>query len=69
MKLTLKLVAVGITVLLATAGGAWAADAPGATNYILTPPESPKPAIHSATVFGVRPGSPFLYTIAATGSR
>ena len=36
---------------------------------ILTPPLSPKPAIHSAKVFGVRPGSPFIFTIAATGQR
>ena len=36
---------------------------------ILTPPASPLPAIHGPTVFGVRPGSPFLYTIPATGDR
>ncbi len=36
---------------------------------ILTPQSSPRPAIHSAKVFGVRPGAPFLYTIAATGDR
>jgi alpha-galactosidase len=36
---------------------------------ILTPPPSPKPRINGAKVFGVRPGSPFLYTIAATGER
>ena len=38
-------------------------------RYILTPKTSPKPQINGATVFGVRPGSPFLFTIAATGSR
>jgi len=38
-------------------------------RYILTPKESPKPQINSAKVFGVRPGSPVLYTIAATGNR
>ncbi len=37
--------------------------------YILTPKESTSPRINSATVFGVRPGSPVLYTIAATGDR
>ena len=31
--------------------------------------EAPAPAIHGAKVFGVRPGNPFLYTIAATGDR
>ena len=36
---------------------------------ILTPPPSPKPRINSAKVFGVRPGAPFLFTIAATGDR
>lgn len=38
-------------------------------RHILTPPESPKPKINSAKVFGVRPGHPFMYTIAATGKR
>ncbi|MBS7566377.1 putative Ig domain-containing protein [Mucilaginibacter sp. Bleaf8] len=37
--------------------------------YILTPPVSAKPRINSARVSGVRPGSPFLYKIAATGKR
>lgn len=36
---------------------------------ILTPKPSPKPRINSAKIFGVRPGNPFLYTIAATGER
>jgi len=36
---------------------------------ILTPRESNLPKINGAKVFGVRPGSPFLYTIAATGIR
>ena len=39
------------------------------TAAILTPPISEKPKINGAKVFGVRPGSPFLYTIAATGIR
>ena len=49
---------------------------PGAFNYnfindryVLTPPESPEPKINGARVFGVRPGHPFLYRIAATGIR
>lgn len=37
--------------------------------YILTPPAPATPRINGASVFGVRPGSPFLFTIAATGSR
>jgi len=37
--------------------------------YILTPAPSALPKINSAAVFGVRPGSPFQYTVAATGNR
>ncbi|MFP9098957.1 NPCBM/NEW2 domain-containing protein [Flavobacterium sp. RHBU_24] len=37
--------------------------------YILTPPPSPLPKINSAAVFGVRPGSPFQFMVAATGDR
>ena len=36
---------------------------------ILTPKPSPLPRINGAKVFGVRPGSPFLFTIPATGDR
>src|SRR6185369_5654359 len=39
------------------------------TPYILTPPAPATPRINGANVFGVRPGSPFLFTIAATGDR
>ncbi|MGA2855134.1 MAG: putative Ig domain-containing protein, partial [Verrucomicrobiota bacterium] len=37
--------------------------------YILTPPAPATPRINGANIFGVRPGSPFLYTIPATGDR
>lgn len=37
--------------------------------YILTPKPSAKPKINSASVFGVRPGSPFQFRIPATGIR
>ena len=37
--------------------------------YILTPKPPKVPRINGARVFGVRPGSPVLYTIAATGGR
>ncbi|MDP4208857.1 MAG: NPCBM/NEW2 domain-containing protein [Bacteroidota bacterium] len=37
--------------------------------YILTPQPSAAPRINSAKVFGVRPGSPFQYLVAATGDR
>ena len=35
----------------------------------LTPPAPDTPRINGASVFGVRPGSPFLYTIPSTGDR
>ena len=37
--------------------------------YILTPAAPSTPRINGANVFGVRPGSPFLFTIPATGAR
>ena len=37
--------------------------------YLLTPPAPATPRINGADVFGVRPGSPFLYRIPATGER
>ena len=36
---------------------------------ILTPKPAPTPRINGPKIFGVRPGSPFLYTIPATGER
>ncbi|KQT16713.1 alpha-galactosidase [Chryseobacterium sp. Leaf404] len=38
-------------------------------EYILTPKAPATPKINSAKVFGVRPGSPFLFRIPATGER
>ncbi|MDI3320875.1 NPCBM/NEW2 domain-containing protein [Pinibacter soli] len=40
-----------------------------ATPYILTSKAPASPRINGATVFGVRPGSPFQFRIAATGER
>ena len=37
--------------------------------YILTPPPASEPKITGAKVFGVRPGSPFLFLVTATGDR
>jgi alpha-galactosidase len=37
--------------------------------YLLTPPAPATPRINGANVFGVRPDSPFLFTIPATGER
>lgn len=38
-------------------------------KYILTPQPGENPDINSPKIFGVTPGYPFLYTIAATGKR
>jgi len=43
--------------------------APSPKAEILTPPAAPAPRINGPRVFGVRPGSPFLYAIPATGTR
>lgn len=37
--------------------------------YILTPSVGVEPRIHSPAIFGVRPGSPVLFKIAATGNK
>jgi alpha-galactosidase len=39
------------------------------TPRILTPPPPEKPRVNGPSLFGVRPGHPFLYTIPATGVR
>ncbi len=45
------------------------ADPPLEEAVILTPKPAPTPRINGAKVFGVRPGAPFMFTIAATGNR
>jgi len=39
------------------------------SGKILTPPAAAAPRINGPSVFGARPGSPFLYTVPATGVR
>lgn len=39
------------------------------TPLILTPPAPATPRINGPKIFGVRPGSPFQYSIPATGDR
>jgi alpha-galactosidase len=46
-----------------------AVDLPIEKAEILTPKPPATPRINGAKIFGVRPGSPFLYTVAATGQR
>lgn len=43
--------------------------APQFAPYILTPPAPRMPRINGPNIYGARPGSPFLYTIPATGER
>ena len=64
MRLTsvLLVVATGLSSQFASAQAAEEAK-------ILTPPPARQPRINGAKVFGVRPGRPLLYTIAATGRR
>jgi alpha-galactosidase len=45
------------------------APPPVEAPYILTPKPGPAPRINSPRVFGVRPGHPVVFTIAATGDR
>lgn len=39
------------------------------SQYILTPKQGPQPKINGPKVFGVRPGHPILFTIAASGEK
>ena len=64
MNKTLRLTHCLIFLLTLVTSVAMAAD-----SDILTPPPQPAPRINGPSVFGVRPGSPFLYTIPATGTR
>ena len=43
--------------------------APAEEAVLLTPPACAEPRINGPTVYGVRPGAPFLYRIPATGQR
>ena len=51
--------------LVGVAAQVWAAEGP----EILTPRPPPTPRINGPSVFGVRPNSPFIYRIPATGQR
>ncbi len=42
---------------------------PDNSAYILTPKPGPEPRINGARIFGARPGSQFLFNIAASGER
>jgi alpha-galactosidase len=55
--------------LLFALPAARAAQQPDYSSYIRTPAAPATPRINGPTVFGVRPNSPFLFTIPATGDR
>lgn len=46
-----------------------ASPPPDRSRPILTPPPSSSPRINGAKIFGVRPGAPFLFKVAATGAK
>jgi len=60
-----------LALALVLAGKTLRADDPNVSiaPYILTPTAPATPRINGPNVFGVRPGSPFLFTIPATGER
>ena len=61
----LKLCLIGLATVLSWASiGICAEEA-----VVLTPKPGPAPRINGARIFGVRPGSPFLFTIPARGER
>ena len=51
------------------AGGSTQGVPPDLTSYVVTPAVRPEPRFNGAAVFGVRPGSPILYTLAVAGQR
>ena len=58
-----------IATVLFVGAVASAVDAVDFSSAILTPPAPASPRINGPNIFGVRPGSPFLYSIPATGNR
>ncbi|HWX20965.1 MAG TPA: NPCBM/NEW2 domain-containing protein [Candidatus Binatia bacterium] len=55
--------------IVMTEGKPQAFAPPREPAVVLTPKSSPQPRINGAKLFGVRPGSPFLFTIPASGQR
>jgi alpha-galactosidase len=58
-----------VSALLLSALLSLAAEALDNSVFIRTPPAPVTPRINGPNIFGVRPGSPFLYTLPATGAR
>jgi len=57
--------ALALTLVLVLSAAAIATE----PRVVLTPKPAPEPRINGARIFGVRPGSPFLFTIPVTGER
>lgn len=69
MKVSSILVLAVTAIAFACTGPARSAQESDLKDKILTPPAPLTPRINGPDVFGVRPGSPFLYAIPATGQR
>jgi alpha-galactosidase len=73
MKVARKSLSVIILLVIASTisgVGGWTAGAPSAEEAVILTPKPPAtPRITGPLVFAVRPGSPFLFTITATGIR
>ena len=67
MQLIIKRLAIATLAFLSIS--CWAAETVDNSAVVLTPPAAPAPHINGPTIFGVRPKSPFRYTIPATGNR
>jgi alpha-galactosidase len=65
-----KILLTGCLVLSPFAGARSAeTNQPAPVGDILTPPPGPAPHLNGPKIYGVRPGSPFLYRIPCTGER
>ena len=67
MKIILQIVSIGCLSAISL-GAVWGQQSP-VLPPSLTPPSPAGPRINGPGIFGVRPGSPFLYAIPATGER
>ena len=69
-RTSLALIAVfGLMLSLNLSCGTGPGNTSDEAKIILTPKPGPKPRINGAKIFGVRPGSPFLFKIPATGNK
>jgi len=58
-----------LSLFLAACSGSTETTSHEGSKVILTPKPAPEPRINGTKIFGVRPGSPFLFKIAATGEK